>query len=169
MIWCKSRVSKWFWKACSWSVKSINNLKRNGQKQFKKKSLTTFFVSREEGQLQGKTSVRKDFVIFKLLVVLSITKLDTHGITFSDICNFLVTEILICKMLLFCQVENICVFVFYLSCQTITVSSEMVFSSQGDYEINSYINWWKLLTFTWKKTSMKNVSAKVNLFNLRFS
>ena len=63
-------------------------------------------------------------------------------------------------------------FVFYLSCQTITVSSEMVFSlwnSQGDYTINPYINWRKLLPFARTNIFMKNVSAKVNFFVLRFS
>ena len=53
--------------------KNANNLKRNGQKQVEKKSLTTFFISREEGQLKGRTLKRKKFAIFKLLVVLSLT------------------------------------------------------------------------------------------------
>ena len=51
MIWCKSRdFSKKVW---SWSVRSIDNLKRNGKKQFKKKMLTTFFVYGEKVQLKG--------------------------------------------------------------------------------------------------------------------
>ena len=40
-------VSKWFWEIFSWSVKSINNLKRNTQKEINNKSLTTFFITRE--------------------------------------------------------------------------------------------------------------------------
>ena len=44
-----------------------------------------------------------------------------------------------------------------------------MWNSQGDCAVNSYINWWKLLTFTWTNSSMKNVSAKVNILTLRFS
>ena len=51
----------------------MNNLKRNGQKQFKKKSLAIYFVSREEGQSKGRT-LTGGFAIFKLFVVMSKTK-----------------------------------------------------------------------------------------------
>ena len=130
------------------------------------KSLTTFSVSR--GRTVKERTIIGRFAVFNLLVILSITKLD---ITFSDICNFLVTGIVICKMFFFVKWKTRW-FVFYLSCRTITVISKMVlflWSSQGDYVMNSYINWWKLLIFTWINTSMKDVSTKVNLFALRCS
>ena len=73
------------------SCKKYKNLKQNGQKQFKNKSLANFFVFREEGQLKESTLIG-GFAVFKLLVVLSITKLYMHDITFSDICKFLVCE-----------------------------------------------------------------------------
>ena len=63
-----------------------------------KKSLTTFFDSREEVQLKGRTIIG-GFAVFQLLVVHSVTKLSTCDITFSDFCNSLDTGILICKML----------------------------------------------------------------------
>ena len=85
-----------FLKVCIWSVKSINNLKGIGQKQFKKKTLNTFFFSREEGQWKGMNLVG-GFAVFKLFVVLSIIKLYMHAIVSSDICNFLMTGILICN------------------------------------------------------------------------
>ena len=47
----------------------MSNLNRNGQKQSDKKSLTTFFVSKEEGQLKGRIFTRNDFAVFKLLFV----------------------------------------------------------------------------------------------------
>ena len=49
--------------AVTHSVRSINNLKRNDQKRFKKKSLNTFFISREEGPLNGRTLKKKDFAV----------------------------------------------------------------------------------------------------------
>ena len=39
-----------------------------------------------------------------------------------------------------------------------------LWNSQGDYALNSYINWWILLISTCKNTSMKNISTKVNHF-----
>ena len=72
-------------------------MKENGQKQFEKKLL---FVYREKRQLKGRTFIG-GFSVFKQLAVLSMTNLHTHGITFSDIFNFLVTRILICKILFF--------------------------------------------------------------------
>ena len=63
-------------------------------KQVKTKSITTFWISKEEGKLKWKT-LTVDFAVYKLIIVLSITKLHTHDITFPDICNFLVTGILI--------------------------------------------------------------------------
>ena len=115
MIWCKYR----FWEISSWSVRDINNLKWKSQKQFKKKSLTTFFLYREEGQLKGRTII-SGLALFKLLAVLAIPKLYTYNTIFLDICNFLVTGILICKMLFFVKWKTHR-FVFYLSCQTIPV------------------------------------------------
>ena len=70
------------------------------KKEFKKKLLSTFFVYREKGQLKRRTLIGV-FAVFKLLVVLSITKGYTHGIAFSDICNFLITGILICIFFFF--------------------------------------------------------------------
>ena len=71
--------------------------------------------------------------------------------------------------LTFCQVKNasICVLPFKL----LLVSLKYFFSMKqfGNYTINSYIDWWKLLTFSWRNTFMKNVSTKANLFILRFS
>ena len=39
-----------------------------------------------------------------------------------------------------------------------------LWNSQGDYALNSYINWWKLLISTCKNSSMKNISTKINHF-----
>ena len=144
-------------------------MKQNRQKLFKNKSLANFFVSREEGQLKERT-LTGGFAVFKLLAILSITKLYMHDITFSDICKFLVTGILICKMLFLVKWKTHW-FALYLPCQTITVFSEKFFflwNSQGDYKMNSNINWWKSLTLTWTNTSMKNFSNKVNFFTLRY-
>ena len=97
-----------------------NNLKRN--------HLLLFFISREQGQLKGRTLIG-GFAVFQLLVALLRTKLYTHGINFlHGICTFLVTGILICKMLLFVKWKSPSIrFVFYLSYQTITIISEMFF------------------------------------------
>ena len=57
--------------------------------KFKKKSFITFFVLKEEGHLR-----RRTLTVFKLLIFLSIIELYMHGITFSDIYNFFITEIL---------------------------------------------------------------------------
>ena len=79
-------------------MRSINNLTPNRWKNSVRNRLLLFFISREEGHLKGRNLKRNDFAVFKLLVVLSITKFYTHDIKFSDIYNFLVTGILICKM-----------------------------------------------------------------------
>ena len=55
----------------------INNLKRNGQKQFKRNRLIHFSFP-EEGTIKRCLN----FAVFKLLVVLSITKLYIHDVTF---------------------------------------------------------------------------------------
>ena len=47
---------------CSWSVRSINNLNCNDQKQSEKTSLTTFFIYWEEEQLKGRTIARICFM-----------------------------------------------------------------------------------------------------------
>ena len=129
-----------------------------------------FRFQRGEGQLKGRTVIG-GFVVFELVVALRITKLHTHYITFSGIWNFLLRWTLICKILLFVKWKTHR-FVFYLSCRTITVISKILlflWNSQGDFAINSCINWWKSLAFTWTKTSMKNASTKANLFTHRFS
>ena len=97
-----------------------NNLKRN--------HLLLFFISREQRQLKGRTLIG-EFAVFKLLVALLRTKLYTHDIKFlHSTCIFLVTGILICKMLLFVKWKSPSIrFVFYLSYQTITIISEMFF------------------------------------------
>ena len=74
----------------------------------KKISLNTFSVPREEGQ-SNEMTLNGGFSVFKLLVVLSITKFYTHGITFSDICNFLIARILTCEMLLFAKRQTSCI------------------------------------------------------------
>ena len=72
---------------------------------------------------------------------------------------------------IFRQVKNASIYVLPLLSNYYCYLWNIFFlwNSQVDYSINSDINWWKLLTFTWTKTSMKNVSAKVTLINLRFS
>ena len=55
-----------------------------------------FRFQRGEGQLKGRTVIG-EFVVFELVVVLRITKLHTHYITFSGIWNFLLRWTLICK------------------------------------------------------------------------
>ena len=60
-----------------------------------KRNRLLLFVSREEGQLKGSTLIG-EFAVFKLIVVLLITKLYMYDISFSDIFNFLITRILIC-------------------------------------------------------------------------
>ena len=97
-----------------------NNLKRN--------HLLLFFISREQGKVKGRTLI-EGFAVFRWLVPLLRTKLYTHGIKFlHGICIFLVTGILICKMLLFLKWKSPSIrFVFYLSYQTVTVISEMFF------------------------------------------
>ena len=67
-----------------------NNLKRN--------YLLIFFCSREKGRLKWR-NLSGGFASFKLIYVLSITKHYMADITFSDICNFPIKGILICKML----------------------------------------------------------------------
>lgn len=160
---------KWFWKICSRSGRSTNNLKRNGQKQFKKKSLTSVSISRKVGQIKGR-ALQGGFVVFKLLVVLSIIKLYTPDISFLDICKFLVTGILICEMLFFVkwksQVFVFCVLPLLSNYYGYLLNDFFLWNNQGNYPVNSYINWWKLLTFTWMNTSIKNVSTKVNFFTL---
>ena len=42
------------------------------RKEFEKKSLTNLFVSRQEGQLKGRTII-VGFSVWKLLVILSLT------------------------------------------------------------------------------------------------
>ena len=105
-----------------------NNLKRN--------HLLLFFISREQRQLKGRTLIG-EFAVFKLLVALLRTKLYTHDIKFlHSTCIFLVTGILICKMLLFVKCKSPSIrFVFYLSYQTITVISEMLFFLKAVTEI----------------------------------
>ena len=105
-----------------------NNLKRN--------HLLLFFISREQGQLKGRTLIGR-FAVFKLLVALLRTKFYTHDIKFlHGICIFLVTGILICKMLLFAKWKSPSIrFVFYLSYQTISVTSEMFFFLKAVREI----------------------------------
>ena len=66
--------------------------KRNGQKLLKTTQIAYYFVRFMEG--------RTIKVVFELLVYLSITWHDL-GITFLDVSKFLITGILICKMLLF--------------------------------------------------------------------
>ena len=75
-------------------------MERNGQKQYEKNLLTIFSISREEGQLKGRTPIG-GFAEIYLLAVLLIFKLYMHDITVSDILNFLVPGILIWKMLFF--------------------------------------------------------------------
>ena len=106
----------------------LKYLKWNSQKQIKKKSLTTFFISRERSKIKRKDSYWK-ICFIKLLVVLSVTKLYTHNMTFSDICNFLVRGILICEMLLFVKWKTRR-FVFYLSRRTITVFLKWFFCAK---------------------------------------
>ena len=60
-----------------------------------KRNRLLLFVSREEGQLKGST-LSGGFAVFKLIVVLLITKLYMYDMSFSDILNFLITRILIC-------------------------------------------------------------------------
>ena len=55
-------VSKWFWKNCSWSVRSANNLKQNGQKEFKKKSLTTFCF-------QGRRTIKRKYSYWRICCI----------------------------------------------------------------------------------------------------
>ena len=89
-----------------------------------------------------------------------------HGITFSDNFNFLVTGILIFKALSFFKWKTH-QFLFYLSCQTFTVIFEMFFflwNIQGDYAINSYVNWWKLLVLPGQTLLLWNILTKINLF-----
>ena len=69
--------------------------------KFKKKSFITF-VLKEEGHLRRRTLIG-EFTVFKLLIFLSIIKLYTHGITFSDIYNFFITEILAWNHAIFFQ------------------------------------------------------------------
>ena len=118
-------VSKWFWKICSWSVRSINNLKRNGQKQFKKKLRTNFFFSTEERQLKERTFIGES-AAFKLLVVLSIAKLYTHDIIFRclELSRYRNSNLYI---LFFVKWKTHRI-VFYLPCQTITVYLRIFFS-----------------------------------------
>ena len=58
-----------------------------------------YFTVKKTNDRLGTRALTGGFAVFKLLVVLSITKLYTHDITFSDNCNFDLTGILICKML----------------------------------------------------------------------
>ena len=74
MIWWKTQLFKMVWKICSWLAGSISNLKRNDQKQFRKKLLTAFFVSREERKLKERSFIGA-FAVFKLIAVMSIAKL----------------------------------------------------------------------------------------------
>ena len=133
-------------------------MERNGQKQYEKNLLTIFSISREEGQLKGRTPIG-GFAEIYLLAVLLIFKLYMHDITVSDILNFLVPGILIWKMLFFLKWKRNR-FVFYLTCRTIAVMFEMFFfclwNSQGNYAIKICINRWKLITFTWTNTSIKS-------------
>ena len=76
------------------------------------------------------------FSVFKLVV----TTLYTHDMIFSNICNFLVTGILICKMLIFVKWKTHG-FVFYLPVKLLLLSLKW----KEDYAIDSYINRWKLL------------------------
>ena len=125
-------------------------------------------ISREKGQLKGRTPIG-GLAVFELLVILSITKLYTHGITVSDICSFLITRILICKMLFFVKWKKHR-FVFYLF-KLLLLSLQWLFflwNSQGDYITNSYINWWKLLIFACTSTSIENVSTNETFFLLDF-
>lgn len=78
----------------------VKTILKNDQKHFKKKSLNTFLISTEKGQVKGLSLIGK-FFVFKQLVFLPLTKLYMHGITFSDNFNFLVTGILIFKALSF--------------------------------------------------------------------
>ena len=105
-----------------------NNLRRN--------HLLLFFISREQRQLKARTLIG-EFTVFKLLVALLSTKFYTHDIKFlHGICTFLVTGILICKILLFAKWKSPSIrFVFYLSYQTITVISEMFFYLEAVREI----------------------------------
>ena len=110
--------------------------------------------------------------MLNLLVALSIAKLYTHDITFSDICNFLVKRIIIFKIFSFffflSSEKSICVLPLLSDYYCYLWNGFFLWNSQGDYAVYSYINWWKLLIFTWKNNSMKNVSTKVNRFTLRF-
>ena len=77
----------------------------------------------EKGLLRRRALIGRSN-IFKLHVALSITKFYTHNITFSDICNFFVMGILICKLLFFVNWKAHW-FVFYLSSQIFIVISEL--------------------------------------------
>ena len=130
MIWCKSRDFQNGFEKFAVDFQEVQTIwKKNGQKQFKKKSLITFFVFREVGQLKGRTLIG-GFAVFKLLVVLSITKLYTFDITSSDTCNFLVTGILIRKMLLFSSEKRIDL-CFASPVKLLLLSTKFCFSVKG--------------------------------------
>ena len=93
---------------------SMNNLNQSAEKWFKRKSN---YVFKEEGYFKEQASIGR-FNGFKLLIVLSIIELYTHNITFSDICYFLATEIVVCNMFFvtsFCQVKNLSIGVCFIS------------------------------------------------------
>ena len=97
------------------------------------KEIAYYFFRLQKGRTIKRKASFGGFAVFKLLVVLSIKKLYSHDIPF--------------EMLFFVEWKTH-KFVFYLSCQTIFVIFEMVFSLwniQGDYAMNSYINWLKLV------------------------
>ena len=137
MIWCKYQGFKMVLANLQLISKKYKICKRKCSKTILKKSLTTFFVSRAEGHLKERTFIG-GCTIFKLLAVLSVAKLYTHGITFSVIWNLLVTWILIYKILFFVNWRTHRI-MFYFSCQTVTVISEIIFCKPTNW--NSYINW----------------------------
>ena len=131
---------KWFWKICSRSGRSTNNLKRNGQKQFKKKLLISVSISRKVGQIKGR-ALTGGFVVFTLLVVLSIIKLYTPDISLLDICKFLVTGILICEMLFFVKwkSQDFCVLCFTSPVKLLRLSLEWFFSVKQSGKLPSKV------------------------------
>lgn len=119
-------------------------------------------LSVEEGHLKLRT-LAEGFPAFKLLVDQSIIKLYAHDIPFSDICNFLITEILVFYML-FLVKWKMYQFAFYLYCRNITVISEIFFCKTVTWRLrNKFKYWWNNVNFYLDKHFPEKCFNKSNI------
>ena len=98
---------------------------RNAEKQPIKKSLTTFFVSREEGHLKARILIG-GFAIFKATsVVLSIIKFNaSDNFKYLQHSRYNNSVCILFSHVIFCQVKNLSICVLL---QNFTFISEMLF------------------------------------------